>query len=108
MVVAGLRRDLAFDQPARRLEIQHGDLGLEQRGVDEAAFAGALALQERHHDPLGQEAAGREIGDRDADPHRALTRQAGDRHQPAHALGDLVDAGAIGVGSVLAEAQMLP
>ena len=33
-----------------------------------------------------------------------MPRQPGDRHQPAHALGDLVEAGAVGVGPVLAEA----
>ena len=31
--------------------------------------------------------------------------QAGDRHQPAHALCDLVDAGTGGVGTGLAEAR---
>ena len=31
--------------------------------------------------------------------------QPGDAHQPAHALGDLVDAAAVGVGAVLAEAR---
>ena len=50
------------------------------------------------------EEAGGEIGDRDADAHRALPRQAGDRHQPAHALRDLVEARAGRVGPVLAEA----
>ena len=29
----------------------------------------------------------------------------GDRHQPAHALGDLVDTGPAGIGAVLAEAR---
>ena len=45
-----------------------------------------------------------EIGDRDTDPHRALPRQSGDRHEPAHALHDLIDAGALAVGAGLAEA----
>ena len=39
-----------------------------------------------------------------ADAHRSLPRQAGDRHQPAHALRDLVEAGPVGVGAGLAEA----
>ena len=47
----------------------------------------------------------REIGDRDADAHRALARQAGDRHQPAHALRDLVEARPLAIGPVLAEAR---
>src|SRR6185437_740329 len=50
------------------------------------------------------ENAGGEIGDRDADAHRPLPGQAGDRHQPAHALRDLVEAGAVAIGPVLAEA----
>src|SRR5207302_1168475 len=37
------------------------------------------------------------------DPHRALTRQAGDRHQPAHALGDLVDTRPLRIRPALAE-----
>jgi hypothetical protein len=39
-----------------------------------------------------------------ADPDRPLARQAGDRHQASHALGDLVDPGAALIGPVLAEA----
>jgi hypothetical protein len=37
-------------------------------------------------------------------PHRALAGQSGDRHQAAHALGDLVEARPLGVRPVLAEA----
>jgi hypothetical protein len=64
-----------------------------------------FALQERHHAGLGQEHARRQVGNRDADADRALSRQPGDRHQPAHALGDLVDAGAFRVRTALAEAR---
>ena len=67
-------------------------------------FAGALAIEQRQHDPVGQQEAGRGVVDRDADPHRALPGMTGDRHQPAHALGDLVDPGAALVGPVLAKA----
>ena len=46
-----------------------------------------------------------EVGDGNADAHRALARQAGDGHQPAHALGDLIERRRAGrPGSVLAEA----
>ena len=38
-----------------------------------------------------------------ADAHRALAGQAGDRHQPTHALGDLIHAGAMAVRTGLAE-----
>ena len=54
--------------------------------------------------PMRGEQAGAEIGDRNADAHRPLPRQAGDRHQPAHALGDLVEARPVGIRPVLAEA----
>ena len=62
-----------------------------------------LALQQRHHDGLREEHAGGEVRNRDADAHGALARQAGDRHQAAHALRDLVDAGSLGIGAGLAE-----
>ena len=54
--------------------------------------------------PSAQNSAGGEIGDRNADTHRAAARRAGDRHQPAHALRDLVEARPLGVRPVLAEA----
>src|SRR3974390_60581 len=104
MIVAGLLGDLVHLQPARGLEVQHEDLRLKERGGDPLAFAGHLALQQRGEDPHGAEEAGGQVGDRDANAHGPLTRQAGDRHQPAHALGDLVEAGAVAVGAVLAEA----
>src|SRR6185503_10011382 len=44
-------------------------------------------------------------GDGRAGAHRALPGQAGYRHQPAHALRDLVEAGTVAVGAVLAEAR---
>src|SRR4030095_11042725 len=45
-----------------------------------------------------------EVGDGNADPHRSLARNAGDGHQSAHALGDLVDPRPIAIGPALAEA----
>ena len=63
-----------------------------------------LALEQRHQDAERAEQAGGQVGDRDADAHRPLARQSGDRHQPAHALRDLVEARPVGVGPVLAEA----
>src|SRR6202011_4463253 len=46
-----------------------------------------------------------EIGDRDTDAHRPLARKPGNRHQPAHSLRNLVEAGTIGIRAVLAEAR---
>ena len=50
------------------------------------------------------EQPGGEVGDGNADPHRALAGRAGDRHQPAHALRDLIEARPLVIGAVLAEA----
>jgi hypothetical protein len=58
----------------------------------------------RQHDAVRQQDARRGVVDRDPDPYRSLTRHAGDRHQPAHALRDLIDAGAALIGPVLAKA----
>ena len=72
--------------------------------MDPLAFAGALALDQGDEDGLGEEVAGGEVGDRDADADGSGAGQSVDGHDPAESLGDLVDAGAPGVGSVLAEA----
>jgi hypothetical protein len=45
------------------------------------------------------------VGHGDAGPHRPAARHAGDPHQAAHALGDLVEARALGIGAVLTEAR---
>ena len=95
---------VARHQPARGLEIQHGDLRLQQRGLHPLAFAGDLALQQGDERAHGGVVAAGEIGNRHADAHRALAGQTGDRHQAAHALGDLVEARTVGIGAVLAEA----
>lgn len=104
MVVAGLFGDILFHQPARGLEIQHEDLRLQQRGLHPLALAGDVALQQRRQYAHGAEQAGGEVGDGNADPHRAFARRAGDRHQPAHALGDLIETRPLVVGPILPEA----
>ena len=103
MIVAGLLRNLTGHQPARGLEIEHEDLRLQQRGLDLLALAGFFALQQRRENAERCEQAGAQVRHRDSGPHRTLPRQAGDRHQPAHALGDLIEAGAIGVRPGLSE-----
>src|SRR5262249_52765752 len=105
MVVAGLAWHLLRVEPARALEIEHEDLRLQKRGGHLLALARLLALKQRHQDAERTEETGREIGDRDADPHRASTGLAGDGHEAAHALRDLVEAGPVAVGTVLAEAR---
>src|SRR5215472_5914381 len=71
--------------------------------MDPLPLPARLALDQGHQDPLGEQQPGAEIVDRDADSHRPLTRQPGDRHQTAHALGDLVDSRPLGVGPTLAK-----
>src|SRR5690606_3356429 len=104
MIVARLLGHLARHQPARRLEIQHRDLRLEQRGMDPTALPGHLPIEQRDQDSLREETARRQAGDRAADPDRPLAGRTGDRHRAALALCDLVDTGPLAVGTVLSEA----
>ena len=53
---------------------------------------GAIARDQRGQHPLREHRAGGGVGDRDADAPRSRARRAGDAHQPAEALRDLVDA----------------
>ena len=104
MIVAGLLGHFAADQIARGLEVEHENLRLQQRGLDVLAFVRFLAFEQGDENAERREQSGGKIGDRNADAHRPLPRQAGNRHQPAHALRDLIEAGPVGVGPVLAEA----
>ena len=104
MVVAGLLRHLAVHQPARGLEVEHEELRLQQRRLDPLAAPRLLALDDGDGDAVRAEDAGAKVGDRDADAHRALAGQSGDRHQPAHALRDLVESRPQAVRPVLAVA----
>jgi hypothetical protein len=104
MVVAGLLGDLAAHQVAGRLEVEHEDLRLQERGLHPLALARAGPLLQRDQDAERAEEAGGEVGQRNSDAHRPLAGQAGDRHEAAHALGDLVEARPRAVGAVLAEA----
>jgi hypothetical protein len=105
MVVADLRRHLPLHEEAGGLEIHERDARLQERALHPLAFPGALALKERSHHAERREKAGRDIGDRGPGAHRTLTRRPGDRHEPAHALRDLVEPGPIAVRTVLAEAR---
>src|SRR5450759_4410780 len=93
MIVAGLPRYFAVDKPARRLKIHHVHHRLQERGVQPLPFARGFALQQRDQNTLGRENTSAQIGDRNTHAHRALFRQARDRHQPAHALCNLIEAG---------------
>jgi hypothetical protein len=103
MVVAGLPSHLLLHEVAGGLEVEHEDLGFQQARVHPAPDAGAGAVEERHHDAERKQISGGQVVDRHADAYRALPGQAGDRHQSAQALHDLVHAGAFPVGAVLTE-----
>ena len=104
VIVADLLRHLVRHHPARGLEIEHRDQRLQERGGDPLAFAGLLALEQRGDDAEREVDAGTGVADGDPGAHRAFAGPAGDRHEPAHALRDLVEAGAVGVRPVLPEA----
>jgi hypothetical protein len=104
VIVAGLAGCDAIDEIARGLEIHHCDLRLQQRGLHPLAAAGLLALGQRDQDAGGGIDAGRTVGHRNTGPHRSGTRHAGDPHQSAHALRDLVEPRAHAVGAALPEA----
>src|SRR3989441_6495177 len=104
MIVSRLRWHFVAYQPARGLEVEHGEHRFQERGVHPLALAGRLALDQGDQDALSQEDPGAEVGDGDTDPYRPLPRNTRDGHQAAHALSDLVDARAIPIGPALAEA----
>ena len=105
VIIAGLSWHLTAYRPTRRLEVQHGDLCREQIALHPLALAGLLTLQQGHQNAHCTEDAGGEVGDRNADAHGPLSRKSGDRHQTAHALRDLVEAGTFAIRPVLAEAR---
>src|SRR5438552_5006030 len=72
--------------------------------MDPLALARALALDQGDEDALREEDARAEVRDGNADAHRPLSRDAGDRHQAPHALRDLVDSRTIAIGAALSEA----
>jgi hypothetical protein len=73
--------------------------------MDPLAAARALALEQGHENPLGEEDAGGEVRDGNAHAHRPLARQAGDGHEPTHPLRDLVVARPVAIGPALSEAR---
>ena len=59
---------------------------------------------QRHEDADGQVKPRRQVGDGDPDPGGLGAGHSRHAHQPAHALGDLIDPTALSIGSVLPEA----
>src|SRR5688572_2330522 len=103
--VAGLAGHLAVQRHARALEIHHVDHRLQERGLHPLALARGLALEESDGHAVRGEDAAAQVRDRDAHPQRAVPRQARHRHEAAHALRDLVEAGAGRVRAGLSEAR---
>src|SRR5712691_11488933 len=64
-----------------------------------------LTRQQGHQNALGQKDTRAQIRNGDADPHRALSGNAGNRHQAAHALGNLVHSRAIPIRTALPKAR---
>src|SRR3546814_1635070 len=83
---------------------QPGDLGVEQAEVDVLAEAGHATVVQRRQDRGHRVHAAHDVGDSDADLHRLALRLAGQAHDAAHALGQVVVAGARRIGAGLAEA----
>ena len=102
VVVTGQPRNLPGDRPAGALERVHADHSGQQRRAYDAADAGAGALVQRGHHAVRPVHAGQQVRDRHPDLGRQLG--AGDRHQPALALRDLVVPGARRLRAVVPEA----
>ncbi len=64
---------------------------------------GLFAFQQRHQNAERAKQPRGEVGDRDAYAHGPLPGQAGDRHQAAHALRDLIEARPRGIRTGLPE-----
>ncbi len=104
MGVADALGHLAGDEKVERLVGEHADLAVDERGIDEAAATGALALGERGEDADRGIDAGENIGDRHPRALRLAVGRSRQLHDAAHALGHEVVARARGVGPGLAEA----
>ena len=76
----------------------------EQVHVEVLARAGPEPVDQGRADGAERQVGGRHVGDRPAGPGRRVAGHAGDAHEAAHALGDGVVAGALGVRPRLAEA----
>src|SRR2546425_13239081 len=61
MIVSRLRWHFVAYQPARGLEVEHGEHRFQERGVHPLALAGRLALDQGDQDALSQEDPGAEV-----------------------------------------------
>ncbi len=105
MVVAFLHGHVSVDGPPHCLKVHHRDHRLEQRGSHPSTDSCPLPLVERDQDADREVQARGQIAHGNARPRGFGPWQAGDAHQPAHALRDLVHAAPVRVRAVLAEAR---
>ena len=103
VVVAREPGHLTGHRPAGALVRVHADHPRQQRRPDDRPTTGAFALVQGGQHAVRAVHAGDQVGDRHPDLGRLLG--AGDRHQPALALGDLVVAGAGRLRTVVAEVR---
>ena len=81
----GFRR-FARGKIACRVNAAPAQRGFKQRGLDQAAVAGAAAPDQRRQNADRRPHAGAEIVERRAAAHALAPRFAGDAHQPAERL----------------------
>ena len=105
VVARGARalRLVAAEQVAVQRACDPGHSGFEQRGVDHAAFAGAVALLQRGENADGRPHAGRGVVDCRRAERRRILRTAGQRHHRAKSLRQRIKAGRIAHRSLVAE-----
>ena len=104
MVIARLLGHHAINQVPCRLKIAQAHHGLQQVGLHPLPFARGFPLQQGNQNTHGGKHTGARVGNGNTGAHGPLTRQAGDRHQASHALGNLVKPGAGAVRPVFSKA----
>src|SRR4029450_1754772 len=94
-------------EPTRARPRGKGHRRLEERALDLLSLPGALPLEERGEHALRSPHAGAEVADGQAHRGGRPVRRAGYVHDPAHALGDEIEAAPFTIGAVGAEAREL-
>ena len=103
MVVAGPHGRRARRQIVQRLIGRHAHTGVQKRHINVLSTPCATALMHGCQNGCDRIDAGENIRRGNARALRLAIGFAGDRHQPAHALNDIVIARAMRIGAVLTE-----
>ena len=104
MKVAGLCGDFLINEPSGSLKVHHVHHGLQQGRVKPLALTRFFALKQCHQNALCGKDTCAQVSNGNAHAHRAMLGQAGDRHQAAHALCNLIKAGSVGQRPCLTKA----